>query len=154
MSIYDILNKLNIKYEEITHKPVFTVEEAHILKEKIAGVGCKNLFLKDKSNNYYLYLLQDEKKADLKSLAIYLAAKHLTFASENDLWNILHLKKGSVTPLGIINDHNHQTIIIIDSTLKNEKLLVHPNTNTKTISIEYKDLIKIIEFFGNEYKIY
>lgn len=154
MNIYDILNKLNIKYEEITHKPVFTVEESECLKEKIKGIGCKNLFLKDKSNNYYLYLLQDEKKADLKSLAIYLNTKHLTFASENDLWNILHLKKGSVTPLGIINDYSHQTIIIIDSILKNKKLLVHPNTNTKTISIDYNDLIKFIEFLGNAYKIY
>lgn len=153
MNIYETLNKLNIKYEEITHEAVYTVEQAQNIKEKINGIGCKNLFLKDKLNNYYLYILKDNKKADLKNLSLILKTTHLTFAKEEDLFNILNLSKGSVTPLGIINDKKHLTILIIDKELENNKLLVHPNTNEKTISIEYNDLIRFIKFCNNKYFI-
>ena len=42
MSLYSILDELNISYERIEHKPVFTVEDARIIKDKLSGVGCKN----------------------------------------------------------------------------------------------------------------
>ena len=32
MNLYDVLNKLNIFYEEVSHKKVMTVEEAKIQK--------------------------------------------------------------------------------------------------------------------------
>ena len=35
--------------------------------------------------------------------------------------------------------------------LKNNKVLIHPNRNTATISIKYDDLIKFIKHCGNEY---
>ena len=115
----------------------------------INGVGGKTLFLKDK-NNYYLYLLDDTKKADLKSIAKTLNIGRLSFGSEEELYNKLKLKRGSVTPLGIIND-NGSVILIIDKDLKNKKILTHPNINSATISIEYEDLIKFINYCNNKY---
>lgn len=47
------------------HEPVFTVQETQTIKNKINGIGCKNLFLVHK-NHYYLVILEDNKKADLK----------------------------------------------------------------------------------------
>lgn len=154
MNIYETLNDLKIKYEEITHQAVFTVEEANSLKEKIDGIGCKNLFLTDKKGHYFLYLLKDNKKADLKALANYLNVLKLTFASVEELNHFLGLTKGSVTPLGIINDKENKVLLIIDKELLNQKILVHPNTNTKTISLECQDLIKFIEYNKNQYIIY
>ncbi len=151
MNIYEILKKLYIGYEEIEHKAVYTVEEALSLKEKIEGIGCKNLFLTDKKNNYFLYVLRDDKRADLKELALFLNVSKLIFASEVDLKRLLGLEKGSVTPLGLINDKENQVKVVIDKELVGMKLLVHPNINTKTISIKYDDLIRFIEFNGNKY---
>ena len=49
MALYKILEELNISYDEISHKAVFTVEEAKLVNESISGIGCKNLFLTDKN---------------------------------------------------------------------------------------------------------
>ncbi len=154
MNIYHILNELNINYEEIEHKSVYTVEEANSLKDRIKGTGCKNLFFTDKKNNYFLYLLRDDKKADLKELSNFLNVKRLTFGNDDDLNNLLGLTKGSVTPLGIINDKDNKVRVVIDKVLVGEVILVHPNVNTKTIAITYEDLIKFIKYIGNEYELY
>ena len=57
MNLYEILNKLEITYDEIEHEAVYTIEEAQKLEEQIDGIGSKNLFLKDKNSNYYIYVL-------------------------------------------------------------------------------------------------
>ena len=78
---------------------------------------------------------------------------HLSFASIEELKNILNLEQGSVTPLGIINDEKNMVTIVIDKELQGKRLLVHPNTNKKTLSINYNDLIKFIEFEKHKYLI-
>ncbi len=151
MNLYEILDKLNIKYEEVEHEAVFTAEQAQFIKVEIEGIGCKNLFLTDKKGKYFLVLMQDNKKANIKEIAKITGASHLSFASKDELEKILLLKQGSVTPLGIINDIENKVILVIEKELKDKKLLVHPNTNTKTIAINYKDLIKFIEFGKHKY---
>lgn len=148
--IYEFLEKLNIDYEKLEHEPVYTVEEAQNIKGKIQGIGCKNLFLKNKECQYYLYMLREDKKADLKNVAKILECGRLSFASEDELYELLKLRKGSVTPLGIINDDSKVTIIL-DKELQGQRLLVHPNVNTATISILYEDLLKVIKYCQNTY---
>lgn len=153
MEPYETLNKLNIKYKEIIHKPVFTSNEAEFTKKLIKGIGVKNLFLKSSKKEYYLVLTPDNKKVDLKALSK-LINSHLSFAKETELQDILKLERGSVTPIGLINDIKHEVIVLIDKDLKDKLILVHPLVNTKTISIEMKDLIKLIEYLKNEYIFY
>lgn len=152
--VIEVLTKLNIEYEIIEHAPVYTVEEAEKIENMIDGIGCKNLFLKDKSNNYFLYVLYSQKKADLKSLQKKLQCGRLSFASEEELYEMLKLNKGSVSPLGIINNKECNVIVILDGELENKKLLMHPNLNTFTISMGYNDLIKFINYCNNKYIIY
>ena len=143
MNIYDILKELDIRYEEIEHKAIYTAEEA--LQENIAnridGIGCKNLFVKSK-NKYYLIFIKAEKRAELKLVAELLNETRLSFASEKDLKDILDLTVGSVTPFGLVNDRDNLVTLLIDKELENQKVLVHPNVNTKTVSIQLSDLIK------------
>ena len=149
IDIYEVLNKLNIEYQMVEHEEVVTAEQSKHIKNMIEGVGGKTLFLKDK-NNYYLYLLDDERQANLKFLSKSLNIGRLSFGNEDELYDKLKLKKGSVTPLGIIND-NSSVILIIDKTLKGKKILTHPNINTATVSIRYDDLIKFIKYCNNTY---
>lgn len=151
MDIYELLNHLNIKYEEEKHIKVYTVEEADNLNIKLDGIGCKNLFLKDNKNNYYLVVMLDNKRCNLKQLSSDLNVKKLSFASVESLEEILNLEKGSVTPLGIINDTNNLVKVVLDRDLVSKKLLVHPNRNDRTINIDYFDLIKVIGYTEHEY---
>ena len=53
---------------------------------------------------------------------------------------------------GIINDDLNKVTLLIDKDLMNNKLLFHPNVNTKTMSITYDDLIKFIEYENHKYR--
>ena len=151
MNIYDVFRKLDINYKEVSHKAVFTVEEAKFIEESIEGVGCKNLFLTDKKNHYFLLVLEENKRADIKSIAKIAWVSSLSFASDDALFKILGVRPGSVTPLGIINDRECLVNLFIDRNLCNKKILVHPNVNTKTVSIECSDLIKFIDYLNHKY---
>lgn len=152
MGLYEILEKLNIDYEEVSHQAVFTVKEAKE-KVKINGLGTKSIFLKNKNGDFYLLILSEEKRADLKKIAHTINSTRLSFASPQELKEILGLEAGGVTPFGIINDKNGSVFLIIDSDLKNKKLLFHPNVNTKTISISFEDLIRVVEYLKCEFII-
>lgn len=151
MDIYEVLKKLDIKYEEVEHEPVFTAEQSQKIKQQIFGVGCKNLFLTDRKGNYYLYLIDDSKKANLKEAGKKVNVSHFSFATEEELKSIMKLEKGSVTPLGIINDVDNVVKILMDEDLKDKMLLMHPNVNTKTLAMSFDDLIKFINYTNHEY---
>ena len=150
-----ILKELDIRYEEIEHKAIYTAEEA--LQENIAnridGIGCKNLFVKSK-NKYYLIFIKAEKRAELKLVAELLNETRLSFASEKELKDILNLTIGSVTPFGLVNDRENLVTLLIDKELENQKVLVHPNVNTKTVSIQLSDLIKLVEYIKHQYILF
>lgn len=155
MDIYTILNKLNINYEEVNHKSVCTVQEAINLgiSKMITGIECKNLFVKSK-NNYYLILVKSSKRVNLKELSKLINETRLSFATIEELKKILNLDIGSVTPLSIINDEDNKVTLLLDKELKNEKVLVHSNVNTKTLSLYYNDLLKFIEYMNHKYYIF
>lgn len=150
--VYEILENLNISYKRKEHPPVYTVEEAWKNCGNIPGVQCKNLFLRDrKGKNYYLVILIDSKRADLKKIASHLGVKDLSFASEERLGKILGLSRGSVTPFGLINDTEKIVHVLLDEELKNaEQVSFHPNVNTSTITICFSDFEKFLNWCGND----
>ena len=109
------------------------------------------LFLQDTKKNYYLYFITDTKKADLKLLRDQINSTRLSFASEEKLYEMLKLTKGSVTPLGVVNDESNKVIVLLDKDNKDTNVLLHPQFNTTTLSIKYSDLIRFIEYCGNKY---
>ena len=152
MEIYNILKELNIEYEEIEHKAVYTIEEVlgTDIQSRIDGVECKNLFVKNK-NHFYLIFLECNKRANLKEISHQMGESNLRFASEEELKHILNLGLGSVTPLGIFNDKDNKVTLLLDKELKASKVLVHPNVNPKTLSLKFEDLVKIIKYTKHRY---
>lgn len=144
--IYDILDKLGIKYEVVEHEPVHTMEDMDRLGLPKKGILCKNLFLRDTKGKRHFLITADEKsKVDLKSLARQLETSNVSFASAERLEKYLKLKQGSVTPLGLINDKEHAVEFFIDrSLLKAKSIGVHPCDNTATIFLSYQDLDKFL----------
>lgn len=149
--VYLKLKELNVKYLKIDHIPIYTIEEANNLDIENKEYIAKNLFLRDdKKRNYYLFVIKNDKKIDLNDLKNKINSRRLSFASEEDLEKYLKLKKGSVTPLGILNDDKKIVKVIIDEDiLKDEIIGIHPNDNSATIFMKVKDLIKLIELNGS-----
>ena len=151
LEVLNKLDELQIKYQLIKHIPIYTIEEANNLDIENKEYIVKNLFLRDdKKRNYYLVVIKNHKKVNLNDLMLKINSRIFSFASSDDLNKYLNLKKGSVTPLGILNDKNKVVTIIIDEDILKDNLIgVHPNDNRATIFIKTKDLIKLIELHGN-----
>lgn len=151
--VYDILDLLEIEYIRYEHRAVYTIEEANQLDIHIEGQQCKNLFLRNrKGDAHYLVILDQEKHLDLKLLSKQIGTPSLSFASEERLNKYLSLKPGSVTPFGLINDTEREVKVLIDKDLTGaSKISFHPNVNTATISISYKDFEKFIKWCGNKF---
>ncbi|WP_455542217.1 prolyl-tRNA synthetase associated domain-containing protein [Intestinibacter sp.] len=145
------LDELNIEYDITEHPEVFTIEDMDILGIMLEGNVVKNLFLRNSNgSHHYIVVMDKDKKANLKSIKTQINSTSLKFASEDRLKKYLHLKKGSVTPLGILNDTSCEVQVLIDKDLIGEKKVgVHPNTNTSTLWISLENLVKFIENHGN-----
>lgn len=147
------LDAIGIPYTIIHHPPVYTVGEAKILCD-LDGYGCKNLFLYDKKvNHYYLVVMEENKKAHSNTIRKQIQSSSISFGSEEDLMRLLQTTPGSVNPLGIIYDLNHEVTILLDEDLpKCDKVCFHPNDNTATLSLTYSDFIKFLEYHKISFK--
>lgn len=155
-AVTERLEQLGIKYSLYEHAAVYTMEEAAKEEARLSlpenSVIVKNLFLKEhNSDKYFLVVTAGEKNTDIKSLRKYLGTKPLSFASAEQLEKILGVTAGSVTPLAVMNDAERAVTLIIDDSLKKSGQLlgVHPNENTATVYITYKDLEKYAESCGH-----
>lgn len=149
--LFEILDKLEIKYELLEHEAVYTVDEAKELDNMLEGIGCKNLFLTNKKDKYFLVMIHEDKRANIKEIESLVDCKHLSFGKEEDLKEVLGLEAGSCTPLGIVNDKDNKVVLVFDKDLVDKKVLCHPNKNTATLSLKFSDLIKFIEYLEHKY---
>ncbi len=149
--VYEILEKLGIPFVRHIHPPVFTVEQAERHWKDISGAHCKNIFLRNKKGNrHYLVILFQAKKADIRKLEDQVGEDRLSFASAERLMRTLGLEAGAVSPFGLINDSAKEVQVIIDQDLKKwERIAFHPNVNTATIEIAFRDFEKFLSWCGN-----
>ena len=153
--VYQFLKDNNIQYEVTEHPAVYNMEEMDNLHLPYP-YSAKNLFVRDdKKANYYLITVKEEKRVNLKEFRKQNGTRNLSFASENDLIDILRLTPGSVTPFGFLNDKEQKVKFYIDEDLLSGDGMIgiHPNENTATVWLKTEDLIKILKENGNEINI-
>lgn len=151
--VYDFLKQNNIKFEVDEHIPVFNMKDLKNVSLKYPNYDGKNIFLRDdKKEKYYLTTILGNKKVDLKKFRIDNGLRHLSFASDVELYNYLKLMPGSVTPLGLLNDKDKVVKFYIDENFFKDPFIigVHPNDNSATVWLNVNDLIDIIKNNGNE----
>jgi Ala-tRNA(Pro) deacylase len=152
--VYNYLNTHHIEYEITEHEAVYNMNELDAIDLPYPEFDAKNLFVRDdKKRNYYLITVKGDKRVDLKEFRKQNGLRALSFCSADDLFQILGLEPGSVTPLGLLNDHEHKVTLFLDSAFEDEIIGVHPNDNTATVWLKSKDLIGIIEEHGNIVKV-
>ncbi len=154
--VFKELDRLGICYQVIEHPAVYTINEMEALEIFQDNPWIvKNLFLRDGGGKrHFLITLSMDKRVDLKELRRQLGTSGLSFASEERLMKYLELTKGSVTPLGILNDKELKVEVVFDSSLVGrEKIGVHPNDNTATVMLSYEDLERVIKEHGNDLHI-
>ena len=148
---YEFLRAKNIPFETVEHEAVFNMEEMSKISLPHPEADAKNLFVRDdKHLNFYLITVRGDKRVNLKEFRKANGTRPLTFASETELFEILRLTPGSVTPLGLLSDDERKVKFYIDSDLSKGLVGVHPNENTATVFLKTEDLTKLIKEHGNE----
>ncbi len=150
--IYDYLKEENIWHEITEHKAVYNMAELSDIEIPYPEYDAKNLFVRDdKKRNYYLITVKGDKRVDLKEFRKNNNTRALSFASADDLYDIMGLLPGSVTPFGLLNDSKHKITLFLDRDFMNDLGLIgiHPNDNTATVWLKVTDLIKLIQQHGN-----
>lgn len=154
--IYDFLSRENIWHEITEHEAVYNMAELADIENPYPEYDAKNLFVRDdKKRNYYLITVKGDKRVDLKKFRKEHETRPLSFASSEDLMEIMKLIPGAVTPLGLLNDEECKVQLFLDKDFLQEKSLIgiHPNDNTATVWLKVEDLIRLIREHGNEIHI-
>jgi len=154
--IYEFLNQKGIEYEITEHEALYSMDEISDVDLPYPESDAKNLFLRDnKKKNYYLITVKGNKRVDLKEFRKTHATKPLSFASSEDLFSILKLVPGSVSPFGLLNDEDRKVEFFIDESFMEDSKIIgcHPNDNTATVWMKISDLISIIKEHGNKINI-
>lgn len=155
-AVHDFLDNLGIRYEAVTHKAVFNMEELSAISFPHPEAVAKNLFVcDDKKQNYYLISIKGDKRINLKTFRRTYGTRPLSLAHEDDLKNILGVAPGAVSPLGILNDSERKVSFYIDEdfTKPPSVIGIHPNDNTETLWLATADLVRIITRHGNTVRI-
>lgn len=151
---YQYLTDHNISYEVTEHQAVYNMEELDAVKLPYPEWDAKNLFVRDdKKRNYYLITVKGDKRVDLKEFRKAHGLRNLSFASAEDLMDILGLIPGAVTPLGLLADTERRVHFYLDAAFSSHLIGVHPNDNTATVWLRSDDLVSLIRTHGNEVSI-
>ena len=153
---YRLLNDLDIDFVRTDHpdEPATSMEVCEKV-DAILGVKiCKNLFLCNRQKtNFYLLVMPGDKPFKTKELSGQLGISRLSFGEPQYMEEFLDLQPGSVSVLGLMNDHDRRVRLLIDEdVLQEEQFGCHPCMNTSSIRFATKDLIdKILPSIGVDY---
>lgn len=151
--VYDLLDQLNIDYQRIDHEEANTMEVCLEIEKSLKSTICKNLFLVNSNKSqYYLLMLKENKKFKTKVISKQINSSRLSFGSGEKMLEYLDITPGSVSLLGLMNDHDFKVQLLMDKDLlQDEYLGCHPCINTSSLRIKMKDVFeKIMPFLHHE----
>lgn len=138
------LEELKIAYCKLEHEPIYTVDAGLEIAESLGVLPCKCLLLCTRKKEYYMILLSGNKHLSFKELAIQIGCSHLSFASEEELRELLHTRPGAVSPLGLLFDTDNRIKLLVDKEIaESEHLVCHPNDNAYSLRIKTSDILRI-----------
>lgn len=145
--VYDLLDKLQISYQRVDHEEANTMEACLAIDEVLApAVICKNLFLTNSAKtDYYLLMICENKKFRTAEVSKQIGSTRLSFGDSDKMAEYLDITPGSVSVLGLMNDHEHRVNLLVDEdVLRTEYFGCHPCVNTSSLRMKTKDLFEII----------
>lgn len=141
--IIAFLNKTKISYQCLRHKPIYTLEDGLEISRATGIEPSKCLLLVNRRNQSFM-VLAGEEQIDLRLIADTIHSSRLSFAPPETLMSLLHTTPGAVSPLGLVFDTEVSVKLIIDeSLLKCDELLLAPCVNDLSIIIKTQDFMKV-----------
>lgn len=144
--VYDMLDRLGVEYEYVDHPAAMTMEDCLAVDRILDAVICKNLFLcNTQKSRFYLLMMPGDKKFRTKELSKQIGSARLSFAPEEFMEELLDITPGSVSVMGLMNDHDNRVQLLMDEdVVKGEYFGCHPCINTSSLRLKMSDLMEKI----------
>ena len=145
-ALLKLFQQQSISFDIYDHDALYTVEESIKIMGKIEGAHTKNLFLKNKKNQFFLISCLQTTKIDLKKLQKKINIGNISFAKDKYLRSLLGVEPGAVNPFGLLNDVNNEINFFLDIKIAySKKVNFHPLVNTSTVTLNTNDFIKFMK---------
>lgn len=140
---YELLDALGLEYRRADHEHADTIEACEEVEVLLGCKICKNLLLTNRQQTeVYLLLMPGEKPFKTKLLSKQIGSARLSFATPEQMLELLDITPGSVSVLGLMNDKGAKVRLLIDSDLKEPEYFgCHPCINTSTLRLKTADVL-------------
>lgn len=142
----EIIEKLNLNPRVVTHEPILNYETAERVDKELGltGTETKTLFLKGKSNNYYLFITLSDVRMDSKVLKSLFGEK-VSLVNGEEMKKVTGMQPGCMTPFGL--EDKLIKSIVVDTKIDEEDLLILAfGSETMSMEISPQDLHKILGY--------
>ena len=151
--VYDLLDGLGVAYDRIDHAAAMTMEDCLAVDQALGATICKNLLLCNRQcSKFYLLMLPGEKPFKTSVFSKLIGSSRLSFAAPEHMERLLDITPGSLSVLGLMNDHGGEVELWVDEdVLKGACIGCHPCINTSSLRIGTRDLVeRVIPAMGHE----
>ena len=150
---YEFLDRLGVSYRRADHEAASTMELCREIEKNLDCPICKNLLLTNRQQtDFYLLLMEGEKAFKTKFLSKTLGCARLSFATDEQMEQLVDITPGSLSVLGLMNDPEQRVRLVIDKpVLEQAEIGFHPCLNTATLAVSMSDFReKILPALGHK----
>ena len=144
IACYDLLDALGISYTRADHDAADTIADCPAIEGLLGAAICKNLVLCNRQKtDFYLLLMEGDKPFRTKDLSKQIGSSRLSFATAEDLEQLLGVQPGSASVLGLLNDTEHRVTLVLDRAVAESRWFgCHPCRNTSSLRLRTEDVLE------------
>ena len=156
MASYIFLEDNGVEYIRAEHDEAATIELCEGVERIIDAKICKNLLLCNRQQtDFYMLLIPGDMPFKTKYLSKQIGSSRLSFASGEQMTELLNVTPGSLTVLSLMFDKEQKVKLLIEKNVFNDEFFAcHPCVNTATVKFSTVDLKdKVLPKLLHEYTI-
>ena len=150
---YELLQQLNIPFTRVDHDEAATMEDCAAISQVLGVDICKNLVLTPRNRSaFYLLCLPGDKHFLTKDFSKQIGSSRLSFATAEDMQELLGVQPGSASVLALMNDPDHRVTLAMDrQVVESEYFGCHPCRNTSSVKLKTADVLEVfLKHTGHE----
>ena len=141
---YRLLDELGLEYWRCDHPEANanTMEDCLEIDSILNAAVCKNLFLCNRQKTqFYMLMMPGDKPFKTKEITSQLGCARLSFAGPEYMEEFLDITPGSVSILGLMNDHDNRVQLVVDEDILHSDFVgCHPCINTSSLKLYTRDI--------------
>lgn len=138
MKVYDRIRELGIPFERVDNDSISTMEECEEVGKVLGTDICKTILACTRNkSDYYLIIMPGDKRFVTKLVSHAIGCSRLSFASPEDMEELVGTTPGNASPLSVINDSEGRVRLVMDSELATGEYIAC-NTGANTTHIRFK----------------